>query len=175
MLYTNVFQIHGQLMILVWIVLAPCTIMVARYGDKLFAKTMQVRVHVMLNSVMALLGGYAGYLSVSTNNNHFTSLHQKLGLIIAVLALLQGIMGVMQCRCKKLKKVHGTLGPILWFMAMVNAMLGSEMLGWNATVYLAAYMFLVISLFLYLAVEERPPVRVYENISGKRVSPRKKK
>ena len=172
-MYDKIFQIHGQLMTLVWVILGPCSIWVVRHGNQVFKRKNQIRVHILINAIMALAGGAGIYLAVSSCSHHFASLHQKLGLAIAVLALVQGLTGILQVKFKWLKKLHAVLGPLVWFMAMNNAVLGAEMLGWNASVYLAAWMFLVISFFLYLEIEARPPARVYLTKGGKRVSSRK--
>ena len=149
------FQVHGKIMLLVWGVIAPLSIFFGKFGRNFMPRKMAMVLHIMCNLGMISCGGFAIYLSVSSCTYHFVSLHQKLGLTIALLSIIQGTLGVLlviyKGRVPSIRKVHGLLGVSIWLAAMNNAFLGSEMLGWNIGIYLAAFLFLMISIFIGLS------------------------
>ena len=149
------FPVHGKIMLIVWAIIAPLSILFGKFGRNFMPRKAALGLHILCNLGMITCGGFAVYLAVSSCTQHFASLHQKLGLTIASLSIVQGILGLVLAISRGsigwVRRVHGLLGISLWLAAMNNAFLGSELLGWHISAYLGAYMFLMISVFVGLS------------------------
>jgi FtsH-binding integral membrane protein len=150
----DVLPVHGRMMLIVWAVIAPLSIFFGKFGRNFMPRKLAAALHVLCNLGMVACGGFAILLAVNSCTSHFVSLHQKIGITIAALSIVQGVLGlalaITRGRFSWIRKLHGILGIALWFAAMNNAFLGSEMLGWNIGIYMAGYMFLMITIFVGL-------------------------
>lgn len=150
----DILPVHGRIMLIVWAVIAPLSIFFGKFGRNFMPRKLAAALHVLCNLGMVACGGFAILLAVNSCTSHFVSLHQKIGITIAVLSIVQGVLGLVLAitrgRISWNRKLHGILGISLWFAAMNNAFLGSEILGWNIGIYMAGYMFLMIAIFVGL-------------------------
>lgn len=99
---SDLWAVHGALMGLAWLVLAPAGVMAARYGKGPLGAPRWLQIHrgAQLLAVLLTAAGAAVGAAAAADEGlpHFDSAHGKLGLAVGVLLLLQAMGGVFRAK-----------------------------------------------------------------------------
>ena len=89
---------HGSIMWITWSVLASCGIMSSSFrflypikGSKWFLVHRAVQIIVIILNIVGFV--IAVIFTEWNGNQHFANLHMMIGLVVTILAILQGING----------------------------------------------------------------------------------
>lgn len=139
---TRIFLVHMIFMILGWQLLIPIGVLLARYGRTFFTWFPYHRI-VMLAGFLFIF--IAFFLAVSgvglQSKDHFSNTHEKLGLSLFILIVVQVLLGASSHELKKRKGlryigfVHIPFGLILYALSVWNIHEGFSVWQWDPPAY----------------------------------------
>jgi hypothetical protein len=153
---------HGSFMLIGWGILLPSAMLVSRYfrGWKGDGSWYKLYVSLECAGLFALTVGFL--IAVGGIATNFATSHAKLGLALFLLVWLQPLGACFRPKDSSDKHatwniIHGVIGYILLFIAMVNIFLGITWLnptGTNKTAFLGVYIFVWLLTLLTIFIFE---------------------
>ena len=161
----GVYAVHGAIMILMWMVCTPLSIMVARY-KRHWAYSMEIHQTLSQAGTIGVVS-FAVSAFVASNSTQL-SIHALIGLGVVVILMLQLILGwstrlllVNSYKVSAIKKGkfwHKIVGIFLATLAIVNCFLGIQMLfgvdGWFLQLVCAGYLSALAAWAAYLELKK---------------------
>lgn len=167
--YDRLVVAHAAIGSIAWLLLAPAVILFTRLGRHLASWLAVHRAGLILVSLLTIIAVALGITAVSqSGSDHFSTTHQRIGLVLLIAVVLQVILGVMARQFKDAKRtsrpwwniLHMAFGLTLVVLAYVQVYEGmalykrpapkavvavvSILVGISAAAYLAAMVLLIV-------------------------------
>jgi hypothetical protein len=166
---STALKVHGILMAVAWLLLAPLGIFAMRHLKKYNPVAFQIHRSLMVTAfVVAVVSFIIGVIK-KTSERSLLSLHLALGIVAGVLAILQIIGGIFRPtkgtrRRPLFNLIHGWSGRIAVVLAVVDIFIGLKLAAARTLLYVitAVVVGLWIALFVIFSVFLRKPFPVKE-------------
>ncbi|PWN32341.1 uncharacterized protein FA14DRAFT_87433 [Meira miltonrushii] len=139
---TRIFLVHMIFMILGWQLLFPIGILLARYGRTFFTWFPYHRAVMWAGFLLVFIAFFLAISGVATEGGpHFSNTHEKLGLALFILVIVQIVFGAASHELKKRKGlryigfVHIPFGLILYGLSVWQIHEGFSVWQWNPPAY----------------------------------------
>lgn len=139
---TRIFLVHMIFMILGWQLLLPIGVLLARYGRTFFSWFPYHRALMSISFLFIFIGFFLAIGGVSSEGgDHFSNTHEKLGLALFILVIVQIALGASSHELKKRKGlryigyVHIPFGLILYALSVWQIHEGFEVWQWQPPAY----------------------------------------
>jgi DOMON domain/Eukaryotic cytochrome b561 len=166
---STALKVHGVLMAVAWLLLAPLGIFFMRHLKKFNPVAFQVHRGLMVTAfVVAVVSFIIGVIK-KTSERGLLSLHLGLGVVAGVLAILQIIGGIFRPQKATRRRplfnlLHGWSGRIAVVLAVIDIFIGLKLAKAKALLYIltAAVVALWTALFVVFSVFLRKPFPIKE-------------
>jgi len=153
-------QVHGSLMFIAWCFFLTYGGLIARFFKSKGAWWFRLHITLQMTGIILMIGAFtiAIMFTDQLGTPHFSAIHQKLGLSIVIIALLNPLLGILADVMYKPERkntpifpdiIHWIIGHFLILGSYVVVWLGLDVYGTTSKV---CYILLCIWLAIYLAI-----------------------
>jgi len=155
---SSLLVVHGVLMAVTWLCIAPLATAISRFGRNRFAGGLWFQLHRGLMSLAWLLTTVGFAVGVAMVPQHFDSLHAQLGLTVFLLTFAQPLIGILRpgktsSRRSAWEGLHKGLGIVLLFLGFMGVLLGTTMTSKAVALLVPALVIVLIVVGVFVLLE----------------------